>query len=193
MKTKLFFSLLILTLLLSACSNSEQKPNQPSQPTQEVKAEGSAAAADNPNVVKAEGSIAVMPQATEKPANATPANVAPVSADLASAPKIELSAKKVDFGNVAEDKTLVRDFVVKNTGKSTLNIEAVNPSCGCTTVDFPKTIQPGKSGKIKLKVETGKGEGQRTKTVTISSNDPQERSVVFEFSFTVKAAAAKAK
>jgi hypothetical protein len=53
-------------------------------------------------------------------------------------------------------------------------------------VDFPKVLQPGKAGKIKVKVDTGKGAGPHTKTVTIKSNDPQEKSVIVEFSFTVK-------
>lgn len=53
-------------------------------------------------------------------------------------------------------------------------------------MDFPKVLQPGQAGKIKVKVDTGKGAGPHTKSVTIVSNDPQEKSVIFEFSFTVK-------
>jgi hypothetical protein len=52
-------------------------------------------------------------------------------------------------------------------------------------VDFPKVLQPGQAGKIKVSVDTGVGQGERTKTVTIISNDPLEKSVIFELSFTL--------
>jgi hypothetical protein len=53
-------------------------------------------------------------------------------------------------------------------------------------VDFPKVLQPGKAGLIKIKVETGAVSGLREKSITIKSNDPNEQTVNFEFSFMVK-------
>jgi hypothetical protein len=191
-KQKFFLSTLIFALFLTACSNSDQPPatqnNPPSQPSQEVKASSDkGASTDDRNVVKAEGAVAVMPPSPPSPQAATPpANAAtPANVDPANAPRISLVSKKVDFGKVAPEKNISREIVVKNVGKAALNIESVAPSCGCTTVDFPKVIQPGKSGKIKLKVDTGKGSGPRTKTVVINSNDPQEKVVTVEFSFTL--------
>jgi hypothetical protein len=183
-KRNLFFCTLIFTMFLTACSDPQPQPTgqTPAQPGQEVKA--AASPSDNPNVVKGDGGAvgAIAPPPGQPAAVAAPP---PPAVDLANAPKIELASKKVDFGKVKEDKKIVRELVVKNVGKSVLNIESVNPSCGCTTVDFPKTIQPGKSGKIKMQVDTGKGSGVRTKTVTINSNDPQEKTVTVEFSFTL--------
>jgi hypothetical protein len=180
-KRNFFFCTLILTIFLTACSNSEQKPTAQATPTaqpgQEIKAPtNTAATSDNP-------AVAPVAPPNQPAVNSQPIATPPV--DLATAPKIELVSKKIDFGTVKPDKKIVRDFVVKNVGKSVLNIESVAPSCGCTTVDFPKAIQPGKSGKIKLQVDTGKGSGVRTKTVTINSNDPQEKVVTVEFSFTL--------
>jgi hypothetical protein len=188
-KRNFFLCTFILTLFLTACSNSDQKPTATptAQPGQEVKAPNSNAAtgatastSDNPNA--ATGAVT---SPTVQPVSTPPV-------DLANAPKIELVSKKIDFGKVQPDKKIVREFVVKNVGKSVLNIASVAPSCGCTTVDFPKTIAAGKSGKIKLQVETGQGSGVRTKTVTINSDDPQEKTVTVEFSFTLPDAPAPA-
>jgi hypothetical protein len=53
-------------------------------------------------------------------------------------------------------------------------------------VDFPKVLQPGKVGTIRIKVETGKAPGPHTKSVTIRTNDPGEPSHVVQFKFDVK-------
>jgi hypothetical protein len=182
-KRNSFLCTLIVTMFLTACSNSDQKPTAQATPTaqpgQEVKAaNNNAATSDNPAMAKTDGAAGAIVSPTPQPVSTPPV-------DLATAPKIELVSKKIDFGTVKPDKKIVRDFVVKNVGKSVLNIDSVAPSCGCTTVDFPKTIAAGKSGKIKLQVDTGKGSGVRTKTVTINSNDPQEKTVTVEFSFTL--------
>jgi hypothetical protein len=179
-KRNFFLCTFILTLFLTACSNSDQKPT--ATPTAQPAANSNAAptatgaiaaTSDNPNAA-----VGAVTSPTVQPVSTPPV-------DLANAPKIELVSKKIDFGKVQPDKKIVREFVVKNVGKSVLNIASVAPSCGCTTVDFPKTIAAGKSGKIKLQVETGTGSGVRTKTVTINSDDPQEKAVTVEFSFTL--------
>ena len=183
MMKKLSFAMpLLLTALLTACSSSEankaEQTSTPAQGTQEVKAQS--AAATNANVVKAEGAVASIPSPS-----ATPPAAAPIDPN-APAPKLFIAAKKVDLGPVKEEATLNRTIVLKNTGQAELKIEAVTPSCGCTAVDFPKSIAAGKSGTIKYKVETGKGAGLKTKTISIKSNDPNEPTVTYEFSFTVK-------
>jgi hypothetical protein len=53
-------------------------------------------------------------------------------------------------------------------------------------VDFPKVLQPGKAGTIKVKVDTGKSPGEHTKSVTIKSNDPTEPNVIVQLVFDVK-------
>ena len=95
--------------------------------------------------------------------------------------------KKIDFGKQAKDLSLNRVIKVKNTGKGALNIESVTPSCGCTTVDFPKSIAPGKEGSIKVRLNTGTSPGVHTKTVTIKTNDPAEPTVIVELVVDVKA------
>ena len=53
-------------------------------------------------------------------------------------------------------------------------------------MDFPKVLQPGKAGTIRVKVETGQTPGVHVKSVTIKSNDPEAPSYVVQFSFDVK-------
>lgn len=185
-KRNFFLCTFILTLFLTACSNSDQKPT--ATPT----ANSNAAPAATAATPAASGTSDTPTPAVGAVTSPTPQPISTPPVDLANAPKIELVSKKIDFGKVPADKKIVREFVVKNVGKSVLNITSVAPSCGCTTVDFPKTIAAGKSGKIKLQVETGQGSGVRTKTVTINSDDPQEKAVTVEFSFTLPDAPAAA-
>ena len=120
----MFLLLLVLTFGLTACSSSEQNANQPNatvQPAPEVKPQPDA---NDPNVVKAQGQVAVIPPAPQPaPQPTTP----PATVNPAKAPKIELPVKKADFGKVDQDKKLTKDIVVKNVGKAPLNIASVTP------------------------------------------------------------------
>ena len=53
-------------------------------------------------------------------------------------------------------------------------------------MDFPKVLQPGKAGSIRIKVETGKSPGPHMKSVTIKTNDPNDPSHLVQFKFDVK-------
>lgn len=192
MKKKLSFAmpLILVALMTVACSSTEaNKEAQPNQATPPAQAQSTDA--NNPNVVKAEGAVAVIPTTPQPGQPAAPATAPPPAPPApvdpnAPAPKLFIASKKVDLGTVKPDTTLNRTITLKNTGKAELKIEAVTPSCGCTAVDFPKTIAVGKSGIVKYKVDTGKGTGPRTKTITIKSNDPNEPTLTYEFSFTLK-------
>lgn len=104
----------------------------------------------------------------------------------ARVPKLVVPGKKIDYGKQPQGITLVRAIVIKNGGRANLNIDAVVPACGCTTVDFPKVLRPGQAGTIKVKVDTGKSPGPHTKSMTIKSNDPTDPSRVVQFSYLVK-------
>jgi hypothetical protein len=101
-------------------------------------------------------------------------------------PKLVVPAKRIDFGSQPQNRTVTKTFTIRNEGEGDLQISAVQPSCGCTTVDFPKTVKPRKAGKITLKVDTGASPGEHTKTVTILSNDPAQPSVVVNLVVNVK-------
>ena len=52
-------------------------------------------------------------------------------------------------------------------------------------MDFPKVLQPGQVGKIKIKVEPGKIGGIHSKSVTIVTDDQSNQNAIFQFNFDV--------
>jgi len=101
-----------------------------------------------------------------------------------NAPVIQFENEVIDYGNVKFDGNGVREFKVKNTGKSPLTITNVQGQCGCTatTIDgkpgWPQEpILPGKSASIKVKYDT-KRPGPFEKNVTITSNSKEPSKVV---------------
>lgn len=101
-----------------------------------------------------------------------------------NAPVLQFENEVVDYGTVKFDGNGVREFKIKNTGKSPLTITNVQGQCGCTstTIDgkpgWPQEpILPGKSASIKVKYDT-KRPGPFEKNVTITSNSKEPSKVV---------------
>ncbi len=93
-----------------------------------------------------------------------------------NAPEMKFETEVVDYGTIKYDANGVREFKVKNIGKSPLTITNVQGQCGCTatTIDgkpgWPQEpILPGKTGSIKVKYDT-KRAGSFEKNVTVTSN-----------------------
>lgn len=78
-----------------------------------------------------------------------------------------------DFGVVPKGETIVHDFVIRNEGDAPLQITDVRPACGCTVVDYDKTIAPGQTGKIHAEVDTATFNGAFAKSVGVFTNDPE--------------------
>jgi hypothetical protein len=101
-----------------------------------------------------------------------------------NAPEMKFEAEVLDFGTVKFDANGVREFKIKNVGKSPLTISNVQGQCGCTatTIDgkpgWPQEpILPGKAASIKVKYDT-KRPGPFEKNVTITSNAKEPSKVV---------------
>ncbi|HRG01732.1 MAG: DUF1573 domain-containing protein [Bacteroidia bacterium] len=101
-----------------------------------------------------------------------------------NAPEMKFETEVVDYGTVKFDANGVREFKVKNVGKSPLTISNVQGQCGCTatTIDgkpgWPQEpILPGKTASIKVKYDT-KRPGPFEKNVTITSNAKEPSKVV---------------
>ena len=91
----------------------------------------------------------------------------------AGGPHVSIATREHSFGTVKPGTPLRFGFEVKNDGDAQLEIQQVNPSCGCTTSSFDKTIAPGKAGMINLAIEKTEGySGEVTKTATVVTNDP---------------------
>ena len=107
-----------------------------------------------------------------------------VTAATVNAPRLAIASMEHSFGSVKAGTPLKYSFVIKNEGKTDLEILKVAPSCGCTTSSFDKVIAPGKEGKVTLAVENTEGyKGEVTKTASVATNDPEHEN----FTLTLKA------
>lgn len=96
-----------------------------------------------------------------------------------NSPKIEITPLSYDFGNVDFGKTLNYVFLVKNSGKETLEIKRVATSCGCTTAKVAKEkISPGEEVELMVAYDTKAmgegphGKGKQERIIYVKSNDP---------------------
>lgn len=87
-------------------------------------------------------------------------------------PQLTIVEPLKDWGTVPKGEKIDWDFVVKNTGKSDLQILSAQPSCGCTVANFDKVIKPGATGKVTAHVDTTAFSGPISKTITLQTNDP---------------------
>ncbi len=104
----------------------------------------------------------------------------------AVAPKIVFPRPNFDFGNVDEGPDIVHEFHFRNRGKTTLKINNVSTSCGCTAaVEDKKEIPAGGRGTIKATYHTSGRPGHATKFITVSSNDPANPNFQLKLDMTV--------
>ena len=93
-------------------------------------------------------------------------------------PKIEITPKYFDFGNVEYGKVVEYIFKVKNAGKEILEIKKVATSCACTTGKINKEkINPGEEAELQVAYDTGAmsgshAKGRQERIIYIKSNDP---------------------
>ncbi len=122
---------------------------------------------------------AVRSQTTSKTAGTSPASPA-------NAPKIVCFHPSFDFHDMEEGPDITHFFTIRNKGKSTLVINNVGTSCGCTAaVVDNKEIPPGGKGKIKVTYHTSGRPGHAEKTITVSSNDPVNANLQLKINMTV--------
>jgi hypothetical protein len=101
-------------------------------------------------------------------------------------PAIHFAAPVFDFGKAMAGDVVRHDFSFTNTGSATLQIQAVTPSCGCTTVsDWTRKLDPGQVGSVVLQFDTTRFHGPVSERATIVCNDPVNHNVVLAFKGTV--------
>lgn len=86
-------------------------------------------------------------------------------------PKAVVVEATFDAGTVAKGEQIVHDFLIKNEGQAPLQIERVEPGCGCTVAEFDKVVGMGKTGKIHAVVDTVTFNGPISKGITVYTND----------------------
>lgn len=94
-------------------------------------------------------------------------------ASSGAGPKASIATLEHSFGVVKPGTPLNHKFEIKNTGDAKLEITNVAPSCGCTTSDYDKVIEPGNTGQVTLSIQKTDGyKGEVVKTATVTTNDP---------------------
>jgi Protein of unknown function (DUF1573) len=88
-------------------------------------------------------------------------------------PRIRVEPAAFDFGKATQNKTLRKEFVIRNFGDEALVIESVSTSCGCTAALVEgKLVKPGGTTPLQVSFETRSYEGHVQKSVVVRSNDP---------------------
>lgn len=85
---------------------------------------------------------------------------------------IEVPETNFDFGKILEGAEVSHDFIVRNTGKSPLQIKKVQANCECIKTEYDQVVQPGAQGKISIKIDSRGRGGSFFKFILVSSNDP---------------------
>ena len=86
--------------------------------------------------------------------------------------EIKFDSLSHDYGNVLVDTTTAYDFVFHNIGATTLHLESVVPTCGCTKVKWPHGgIEPGEGAIITAIYDShGRKPGHFNKSIRVYSN-----------------------
>jgi hypothetical protein len=91
-----------------------------------------------------------------------------------SGPRIRVEPGAFDFGDTLPEKTLRREFTIRNFGDADLVLEGVSTSCGCTAALPAKTrLGPGGSTPLRVTFETRRYSGRIEREVLVRSNDPK--------------------
>jgi hypothetical protein len=94
--------------------------------------------------------------------------------ELNKAPRISFATEKINFGSIQPNEMIENEFVLKNIGKTNLEIRKVRASCGCTVAEpADKIIPPGGSTIIKTTFNSAGKSGRQKYAVTIITNDPK--------------------
>ena len=81
---------------------------------------------------------------------------------------------RADLAPGPKDKSVEARFAFVNEGQTTVTIEAVKSSCGCTTAALDKMVYaPGEKGEVRARFDLGQRSGLQTKTIAVKiQNDP---------------------
>jgi Protein of unknown function (DUF1573) len=90
----------------------------------------------------------------------------------------------------AGEDTTVTTYHFKNAGPSPVKIISADPSCHCTSVDWPeRAIAPGAEGTITATFTIGGRIGQEDKTISVISDDAPNTPTVLALSINIRSVA----
>ena len=100
--------------------------------------------------------------------------------DPQSGPRLQLSQREWDFGQIWTGDPCRIGIEMKNIGDALLKILDIRSSCGCTAAEPGKReLAPGESDTMTVTYDTNKTAKAVKHTVTIVTNDPVEPEIRF--------------
>ena len=97
-----------------------------------------------------------------------------MGAEETKGPRIAVDPASFDFGKALQNKTLHKDFVVRNVGAADLEISRVSTTCGCTAALADSTVvKPGASTTLRVDLQTRTYTGKLERKILVESNDPK--------------------
>ena len=92
---------------------------------------------------------------------------------LKTAAHIEFETKVIQMGSMSSGSVRSKKIIIKNTGKSTLNIRKIETDCSCTMLKLPTNkILPGESLVTSVKYDSLFKKGKQSKLIKLYTNDP---------------------
>jgi hypothetical protein len=77
------------------------------------------------------------------------------------------------MGDMNSGSVRYKKIIIKNTGKSILNIRKIETDCSCTMLKLPSNkILPGESIVTSVKYDSLFKEGKQSKLIKLYTNDP---------------------
>jgi hypothetical protein len=102
------------------------------------------------------------------------------------APQIAVEPEQFDFGRALPERTLSKQFSIRNFGTADLTVDRVSTTCGCTAALLDsKVIKPGGSAALRVTFQTRNYAGRVARSVLIKSNDPQHPTLELKLQATV--------
>jgi hypothetical protein len=107
-------------------------------------------------------------------------------------PRIRVEPEGFDFGRALPNRTLSKEFSIRNFGDRDLTIEHVSTSCGCTVADgYARSVKPGGTTPLRVTLETRAYSGRVERQVIVRSNDATTPVLTIRLTATVGTSTAK--
>ena len=92
---------------------------------------------------------------------------------IKNAAHIEFESKVIQMGSMSSGSVRSKKIIIKNTGKSILNIRKIETDCSCTMLKLPTNkILPGESLVTYVKYDSLYKKGKQSKLIKLYTNDP---------------------
>lgn len=92
-----------------------------------------------------------------------------------AAAQLSFDRQEINFGTLLQGDKTEQVFRFSNRGDSTLIIEQVRTSCGCTAALLSSSrLEPGVSGELRAVFDSSRFTGTIQKSIYVTSNDPRQ-------------------